>query len=181
MIVTSLATTISAKGRSEGPQLGHLRLTLQELDDARGLGFGAGFHSSAPLVRRPSGVLDESREKPPFFPPFTAPKKRARESPQGGGGPRVSLFMEDADPARSGVDPAWGRIPPSVGTLHTLSRFSLLLLPPFSFPPYPPSTPPPTPPLPHPPPVSLLPVSPTTTTTSTPTTTTSLQPHRPCL
>ena len=101
--------------------------------------------------------------KPPFFPPFTAPKKRARESPQGGGGPRVLFFMEDADPARSGVDPSGGRIPPSVGTLSP--RLSLpkcpFLLPPL----YSPFTPPPLPPLypslpstlPAPPPVSLHP------------------------
>ena len=66
---------------------------------SRRLGFG---------IRRPSGVLDESEVKPPFFPPFTPPKKRAPESPQGGGGPRILFFMEDAEPARSGVDAAGG-------------------------------------------------------------------------
>ena len=74
-------------------------------------------------IRRPSGVLDESEVKPPFFPPFRPPKKRAPESPQRGGGARILFFMEDAEPARSGVDAAWGRIPPCVGTLYT--RFSL--------------------------------------------------------
>ena len=44
------------------------------------------------FIRRPSGVLDESEVKPPFFPPFTAPKKRARESPQGGGGATHFVF-----------------------------------------------------------------------------------------
>ena len=60
------------------------------------------------ILRRPSGVLDESEVKPPFFLPFTPPKKRARESPQGGGRPRILFFMEDAEPARSGVDAAGG-------------------------------------------------------------------------
>ena len=66
------------------------------------------FAMYKPKIRRPSGVLDESEVKPPFFPPFTPPKKRAPESPQGGGGPRNLFFMEDAEPARSGVDAAGG-------------------------------------------------------------------------
>ena len=99
-------------------------------------------------------MLDESEVKPPFFPPFTPPKKRVRESPQGGGGPRILFFMEDAEP--------------SVSTLYTLSRFSLptpVAAPPFSFPPYPPSYPPSTPacplyPPPAPPPPPPLPPPP---------------------
>ena len=63
-------------------------------------------------IRRPSGVLDESEVKPPFFPSFYPPKKRARESPQGGAGPRILFFMEDAEPARSGVDAAGGEFRP---------------------------------------------------------------------
>ena len=56
------------------------------------------------LIRRPSGVLDESEVKPPFFPFYTP--KNACERARGGGGPRILFFMEDAEPARSGVDAA---------------------------------------------------------------------------
>ena len=58
-------------------------------------------------IRRPRGVLDESEVKPPFFPPFRPPKTRAREPAEGRGGTHF-VFMEDAEPARSGVDAAGG-------------------------------------------------------------------------
>ena len=100
-------------------------------------------------VRRPRGVLDESEVKP------RPQKTRARE-PAGGGGARILFFMEDAEPARSGVDAAGGEFR-RVGTLYTLSRFSLpkpVASPPFPLPlppPLPPEGPPPTPPSPRPP------------------------------
>ena len=69
-------------------------------------------------VRRPRGVLDESEVKP-------RPKKTRAREPAGGGGARILFFMEDAEPARSGVDAAGGEFRRRVGTLYTLSRFSL--------------------------------------------------------
>ena len=59
-------------------------------------------------IRRPSGVLDESEVKPPFSLLLHPPKNAREKSPQGGGGPRILFFMEDAEPARSGVDAAGG-------------------------------------------------------------------------
>ena len=93
----------------------------------------------------------------PFF-LLQAQKTRARE-PAGWRGPRVLFFMEDADPARSGVDPSGGGIPPSVGTLYTLFRFSPYPLPSPCPPPPPVSLPSPLPP-PSPAPLPPPPLTP---------------------
>ena len=94
-------------------------------------------------------MLDESEVKPPFFPPFTPPKKRAPESRAEGGHAFCFSWrtpsLHEAALTLLGANSAVCR-----HTKHTFRLFAPPDLLPFLLPPYPPSTPPPTPPLPQP-------------------------------
>ena len=70
-------------------------------------------------------MLDESREKPPFFPPFTAPKKRAREPAGWRGATRFHFHGDTLSRFRSqNLLP----LSPSPPTLRPLLLARLLLL-----------------------------------------------------
>ena len=112
-------------------------------------------------VRRPSGVLDESEVKPPFFPPNRPPKNARQRARRGEGGHAFCFSWRTASLHEAALTLLGANSAVCRHTLHTFPLFA----------------PPPLPPLPPP----FPPASPTTTTTSTPTTTTttttSLQPH----